>query len=295
MFAETDFSAFDSTIQLVYREIEYILMAKDHLTDDEITAYIIMICCTILAHVNLDKSSKLHRVVVASRRYSGEPPTSAGNALISDFTTASDPSREQSEPKKEGDDGFQAAKKAWDISQWAHKLGFDLETSWHSDPRGVKFCGRYLSGDGATPLTSVCEVRRTLEKLHITMGVPGIQDKRALLRAKLLSTWCLDKHTPLVAHVVWALWPSVADATAVVTSEDRRKMNLAGGISYPTIEPPEIDDAHYECLRYQGVDPDMARRYDRSVRDAVYSGGKLPLVDFGLSAVKVPLFAVSSV
>jgi hypothetical protein len=120
-------------------------------------------------------------------------------------------------------------------------------------------------------------------------------DRRALLRSKLQAAWSLDGHTPLVATIVWALWPSVADAKVITTDQDKFKLKLAGCVNEPGYFPPVIRDEDYECLVYQGIDPAAARRHDKDVVMAALKGLPLPRFDFGLSPAKVQLFAASGI
>lgn len=310
MWAETDFGAFDSTVALEYREIEW-EMIKEYLDTTEQLAYIVLICCTILQHVLLDKKKdELGFLEVQSMRYSGEPLTSIGNGLINEFVGWSCPPEMHENPVasqdeldngicpvrglREGDDGFACAQGKVKLDDWGLQLGFNLDVDWYADFRAVKFCGRYLSGDFNEHLVSVCDVRRTLDKLHLVMGVTH-QDKRALLRSKLLAAWNLDGHTPMVATIVWALWPSVADAKVITANPDKYKMKLAGTANEPGYAPPIIRDVDYNCLVYQGICPEAARRYDRDVVRAALLRQPLPRFDFGLSTAKVHLCAVSGV
>lgn len=241
-------------------------------------------------------------------RYSGEPLTSIENGLVNEFVGWSCPPELHENPiatpdelangicpvrgLREGDDGFAGAPGKVKLDDWGLQLGFNLDVEWFSDFRAVKFCGRYLSGEYNEQLVSVCDVRRTLDKLHLVMGVTH-QDKRALLRSKLLAAWNLDGHTPMVATVVWALWPSVADAKVITAKPDKHKMKLAGTDNVPGVQPPQVRDVDYNCLVYQGICPDAARRYDRDVVKAALLRKPLPRFDFGLSTAKVHLVAVS--
>lgn len=325
VWAETDFGAFDSTVSLEMREIEW-EMVKDYMTFEEQLGYIILISCTVLQHVLLDKhADEFGSLETLPMRWSGEPLTSIGNALLNDFTGWSMPGQPgpteaqikswlamaacisvtqanaiksvNVKPVKglrEGDDGFVAARKPVDLSGWGLQLGFNLEVEWHDDPRAVKFCGRYLSGDYNCDLVSVCDIRRTLDKLHLSTGSSHV-DPKALLRSKLQAAWSLDSHTPLVATIVWALWPSVADAKVITTNQDLRKLKLAGTVSEPGFYPPVIRDSEYACLVYQNIDPDAARRHDKAIVMAALKGLPLPRFDFGLSTAKVQLFAASGI
>lgn len=293
LWAETDFGAFDSTVELIYREIEWNQFC-DYLTTQEQLAYIVLICCTILRHVLLDKDDELYDLSVPSMRYSGEPPTSIGNGLINDFVGWSMPGGSV-KGLREGDDGFVGSHINTDLAGWGLQLGFNLDVDWHTDFRAVKFCGRFLSGDYNCDVMSVCDVRRTLDKLHLSMGNPGGVDIRSLLRSKLQASWSLDPATPLVSTIVWALWPSVADAKVVVTKQDEFKLRLAGQVCEPGAKPPVVRPEDYECLVYQGICPEAARAHDRAVVAAATRGDALPVFDFGLSPAKVPLFAASGI
>jgi hypothetical protein len=295
LFAETDFSAFDSTVALVHREVEW-LQIKEFMNVQERLAYIILICCSLLEHSDLDPVfDKLAKLCIRSMRYSGESLTSIGNGLVNDYVGSSIEGGELAEALREGDDGFVGSPKPLDLTGHARKLGFNLETFWHADVRDVKFCGRYLSGESGDYI-SVCDLRRSLQKLHICTGAPSVKDPRGLLKAKLQSAWCLDMHTPVLSTIVWALWPHVAAQVAHYTRDDVYKLKSAGNTgAEPGLYPPVCRDSDFDSLLCQGICPAYARQYVRDVEIAAATGAALPLFDFGQSAVKVPTFAVTSI
>jgi hypothetical protein len=288
VWAETDYSAFDSTVKLNFREIEFDAYAT-YFTDEELVYFIILTCLSVITHVSLDGESDLGKLVIRSMRYSGEPGTSIGNGLVNYFVFWSNPER----PKNakclcEGDDGNIVSVKRYDVLGWARSLGFRLTCDWHSDPRDVKFCGRYEGGDKFDDKISHCDITRCLFKLNISCGMSNGLSGDMLRRSKLLSAFSTDPNTPVISTLVWRLWHHFGYG---VTSEnqfsqdDSLKVKLAGGAIYPGLQPPRIDDEAYMNLVSQGMSSGYAKSYDAAVRASI-GRQDVPLFDMEKSNAK---------
>lgn len=290
VWAETDYSAFDSTVKLNFREIEFNEYAK-WFTDEELVYFIILVCCSEIVHVSLDEEgSELGRLVIPSMRYSGEPGTSIGNGLVNYFVFWSNPDRPTgAKCLCEGDDGNIVSKRKFDVERWARNLGFKLTCDWHSDPRNVKFCGRYEGGGKFEDKVSHCDITRCLFKLNISCGMTNGMSNDLLRRSKLLSAFSTDPETPIISTLVWKLWHHFGYGARLtseqLSAEDSRKVKLAGGAIYPGSGPPQVSNAAYMNLGSQGMSPEYAMLYDAAVRASI-GAGSTPLFDMEKSNAK---------
>lgn len=294
MFAETDYSAFDRTIHVGLRRIEWELY-RPYLSEAEEAAYVVLVCLSVLMHAELAPGEDNSRVVTESMRYSGEPGTSIGNAIINLFVWWSNPSRPQTEcggAFAEGDDGLVGCTSEFDCTGWAARFGLDLKCEWHRDFRQVKFCGRYLGYDAAGNLVSFADVRRALDKFHLCMGDPHLEDA-ALLRGKCLSAMAMDLDTPGVGWCAYAHYLRAGDGPVASTADDRWKATLC-----PTafvVRAPVVCDEAYEQMRCQGLCPASLREFDMRMQAWALMGGEKPIIDFGASKLKVEVYTTGAV
>jgi len=276
------------------------------MSDLEMCGWVILVCCSELQHIDLATTDPLARLTIPSFRYSGEPATSIGNALLNHFVLWSHPMNQKLTDglnessivsMHEGDDGIVGAEAPFDLSSWATGFGFNLDVDWFADMRCVKFCGRYMSGPNVPRYRSVADIRRTLDKMHFSVGVLGAVSHLSLLRAKVLSTFSLDPATPIISHVAWACWHryDLKHAELGSSRDDRWKLILAGTTAEPGIMPPYISDEDYECVKCQGLDPLQAKTFCSDIERAIHTGGPFPLMDFGGEAAKVTLHCIASI
>jgi len=284
-FAETDYSAFDRTIHLGMRRIEWELY-RPYFNADEELAYIVLICLSVIQHAELGPDDKDGRLILESMRYSGEPGTSIGNALINLFVWWSNPERMEGFAFAEGDDGFVGSAFKYDCAAWAATFGLDLKCDWHVDWRLVKFCGRYM-GTRAETVVTYCDVRRALDKFHLTMGDPEVDDT-SLLRGKCLSALCMDKDTPGVGWCAYAHYLRAGDGPVAIASDDRWKRELLR--DELVVGAPDVTTDDYENMRCQGLDPAALRAFDCAMMRWAVMGGEKPLIDLGPPKLKVEVY-----
>jgi hypothetical protein len=141
-------------------------------------------------------------------RCSGDAHTSIGNGLINRFNTwvsMKNLPPESWSSSHEGDDGILGCdnlvlNQVLTNTMLFGGLGFQIKLFSTDNISLAGFCGRTLF---FTPLLdSMCDVRRTLSKFHITCcQLPG---RRAVL-AKALSYWSTDNNTPIVGVLCYVL------------------------------------------------------------------------------------------
>jgi hypothetical protein len=162
----------------------------------------------------------------ATGRCSGDAHTSLGNGLINRFNTwlvFRDLPYDSWRSTHEGDDGIMGC--THDVYPQAIAntmlfgiLGFPIKLETPIMLQLSSFCGRTLF---ASPfLQSMCQVRRTLSKFHITCcQLPG---RRAVL-AKALSYWSTDSTTPIVGIlcyvIIMLLKPNFRDRRAFARTQ----------------------------------------------------------------------------
>jgi hypothetical protein len=264
-FAETDYSAFDSTVHLALRQIEYECFRPFWLSSEAELAWLLLICNSVIRHVELSPGDEYGNLVIPSMRYSGEPGTSIGNGLINLFVWWSCPDRGQCGfALAEGDDGFVSAIKPYDLAGHARRLGLDMKIDWHDDPTEVKFCGRYLVRLATPGLSHVsfADIRRQLDKFHICF-TNTTDDRDALLRGKCLASLALDHTTPGVAWTAYAHLQRLGKGPVVYSEADRFRLELAGVGSGYVAPRPCLNSAHYQGVKAQGLDPDALGEFDR--------------------------------
>lgn len=290
-YAETDYSAFDSTVHLRLRELEH-LTFKRHFDAATELAYVVLVCLSVIVHVDVGVSDECRRLVIPSLRYSGEPGTSIGNGLINDFVAWSCPSDVARFSFAEGDDGFVGATDRFDLSGWALSLGLNLECDWHEDYRDVKFCGRYVVGDFLSPNRTYADVRRAIEKVHLVTG-SNVQDRAALLRGKCIAGLSLDPRTPAVSSILWAHLQRAGAGPVIMSDDDKLKFAMAG--STVKTDMPLLDVLDYQYLLHQGLSPKQFYDFDVAMLGWAVGLCERPMIDFVDTKVKVDMVLTSQV
>nr|WRQ65782.1 RNA-dependent RNA polymerase [Tolivirales sp.] len=293
VFAETDYSAFDSTVHLRLRQLEYECFRPFWLSDDAQLAWILLICNTVIRHVELSPEDEFGNLVIPSMRYSGEPGTSIGNGIINLYGWWSCPERGLGGfALAEGDDGFVGSSSPYDLAAHVRRLGLDMKIDWHCDPTEVKFCGRYLARIGTTVI-SLSDVRRQLDKFHVSF-TNSSADVAALLRGKCMANLALDSTTPGVAWASYAHLQRLGDGVVAYSEADRYRLELSGVGSGFVAPRPSLTFDHYESAKAQGLDPIALREFDQ--RMELWGAGVIddkPTMKFSTSNVKVDMDVVS--
>lgn len=267
VYAETDYSAFDSTVHLALRQIEYECFRPFWLNPEAEIAWLLLVCNSVIRHVELSPGDEYGNLEIPSMRYSGEPGTSIGNGLVNLYVWWSCPDRSSCGfALAEGDDGFVSALRPYDLAGHARRLGLDMKIDWHSDPTEVKFCGRYLVRMKAECVyhVSYADIRRQLDKFHICFtNCPT--DGDALLRGKCLATLALDHLTPGVAWTAYAHLQRLGVGPVRYAEADRFKLGLAGVDSGFVAPRPCLGSVHYQGVKAQGLDPVALEEFDKKM------------------------------
>jgi len=301
VFAETDYSAFDSTVHLALRRIEYEAFRPFFLNVEAELAYIILITNSVIRHVELDPSHEYGNLVIPSMRYSGEPGTSIGNGLINCFVWWSYDGRPPGGfALAEGDDGFVASSRPFPLDALARRLGLEMKIDWHGDFTEVKFCGRYVAvvsdRRGSSYVTTFADIRRQLDKFHLCFSNSTV-DTESLLRGKCLANLALDGGTPGVAWASYAHLMRLGNGDVAFSEADRYRLELSGsdGAIDLAVEPHVSFDA-YEAAKAQGLSPGDLAAFDARMRDWGYGLlGEKPKLDFGKTGLKTDMDVTSVV
>lgn len=289
-FAETDYSSFDSTFNIYVRQVEHSLLSE-FLRDEEEMAYIVLVCCSEISHSEFGPEDELRRIEIPSMRYSGEPATSIGNAAGNLYLSKTCPGSNGSR-FAEGDDGFLCCEERYDLESWASKHGLNIGIDWHTDPRYVKFCGRYFVGSVNSGYSSVADIRRFLDKFHLAVSSPDVCPNE-LLRGKCIAALALDPNTPGLSWTAYAHLTRLGAGPHVFSADDRRKLLWEKGTV--KITRPVLSGDDYEYVRCQGLDPDSLRKFDQEMSDWCYGIGPKPIIDFPTSRLKTTLAFMSPI
>lgn len=205
-FFETDYSRFDLSISLPYlRQVEYLFLCLPFTSDDHWLFRVAM----RLAQSTMGVSDIGLSYKVEGTRCSGDAHTSIGNGLINHFNTwlclRGLPDGTWFS-LHEGDDGVigVAGSYADQVAYNLHLLpvlGFQAKIDRFMYLGQVSFCGRFLSLDGSG-LFSVCDINRTLAKIHTTCSEG---DPQSLMLAKAISYYHTDAGTPFIGAFSWAV------------------------------------------------------------------------------------------
>jgi len=196
-YLETDYSRYDLSISAAYiRHIERIFLALPFVHDD---AYL-----ELLPWLEVTKgvSDLGLTYTVLGTRCSGDAHTSIANGLINHFNTwvaLFELPVDSWCSYHEGDDGIIGVSSEW-VDQAVYNmhimpvLGYQLKLDVYRSLGDASFCGRFLLDRFGT-VSSYCDLRRTLSKLH-TICSDG--DAESLLLAKMISYYHTDRSTPIV-------------------------------------------------------------------------------------------------
>jgi hypothetical protein len=221
---ETDFSRFDSTLnKFLMRSIEGTVFRSrfppaDFPDFDLALTYCETTTGNTLGGVRYN----------ASGRCSGDAHTSIGNGLVNAFVTylcQKNLPRDEWISFHEGDDGIIGVS-----SQHYHQLianlmligtlGFTVKVVLPASLDTAMFCGR--SHYGTHTLTSMCDVRRTLLKFHISTS--HLSPRRAVL-AKALSYLATDRNTPIIGPLCYSIVRVLKTSHADIRAFHRVKMS----------------------------------------------------------------------
>lgn len=210
---ETDFSRFDGHVSGVVRMMELALMLRLFVQD---------------CHNDIDKLHKRNygcasttthgiKYTTGFTRLSGSPETSVANTLANPFVAYCairnadrTLTAEQAYSKLGiygGDDGATTDITAKAYVGTARRLGFKIEAVEHlrpasnATPEPVKFLARLYPDAWAGRTDSVCDLRRVLSKIHVTVDLAGVSALEKL-RQKMIGYTLSDKHTPFIGP--WA-------------------------------------------------------------------------------------------
>jgi hypothetical protein len=201
---ETDYSRYDATISpIIMSEVEMTIFESCFPSSSFPEFHFALKCC-----MSTVGSTPFGWSYTATGRCSGDAHTSIGNGLINRFNTwvafRELPSNSWLS-FHEGDDGIVGL--AADVAHQAILnvclfgcLGFNIKVLVHPILELSGFCGRILYGPDV--LHSMCQVRRTLSKFHVTCS--QLSGRRAVL-AKALSYWSTDQNTPIVGMFCYVI------------------------------------------------------------------------------------------
>lgn len=220
-FIETDYSRFDSTIPFEYtRSVEAAFVHYCFPKEDHHNLALAMQFCEVTRG-----STPLGIGYETTGRCSGDAHTSIGNGIINAFNTWL-VLRNLPETSwvsfHEGDDGIIACTDEVRLQLIANimlfaPLGFSIKIINPPSLEQTTFCGRTMVQNPT--LTSMCDVKRTLSKFHITCST--LPAERAIL-AKSYSYWATDAQTPIISWLCYAiltiLKPSNKDTRAILRS-----------------------------------------------------------------------------
>lgn len=224
-YIETDYSRFDSTIPPEYtRFVEagfvHYCFDKDEYPD---LALAMKFC------ERTDGVTPLGIGYRTTGRCSGDAHTSIGNGVINAFNTWLALRRLPDHSwisYHEGDDGIIACTDEVRLQLICNlmlfaPLGFSIKIINPPTLEETTFCGRTHV---LTPkLASMCDVRRTLSKFHITCS--DLPSRRAIL-AKSYSYWATDASTPIISWLCYAILTVLAPS-----EKDIRSLFRAGTLS----------------------------------------------------------------